>query len=465
MLTRLLVWLLVLVVLPLGAAPAQAAGKNVVLVVADDLGLDLGCYGHVDVKTPHLDSLAAAGTLFTHAFCTTASCSASRSVILTGLHNHANGQYGHQHAYHNFHTHATLKSLPLLLSQAGYRTCLIGKLHVQPEEVYRFDQTIAGVNSHSPVEMAEHCRELFRAADSRPYFLYFCPTDPHRAGRGFANERSYPGVTPVKYDPAQLSVPHFLPDYPQTRQELAGYYQAVSRLDQGVGRLIEVLKETGRWEDTLVLFLSDNGSPFPGAKTTLYEPGMRLPLIVRAPGQASRGQKNSALVSWVDIVPTILEFAGAKGPNYPLHGRSFLSVLEQAAPAGWDEVHASHTFHEITMYYPMRGMRDRRYKYIRNLFPELEFPHASDLWESKTWQHVLAGGDRAMVGGRPVGKYLHRTGEELYDITADPDELNNLAGSSQHQATLAAMRNKVAAFRRETKDPWMILSKYKGEQA
>jgi N-sulfoglucosamine sulfohydrolase len=459
MLTRLLVWLLVLVVLPLGAAPAQAAGKNVVLVVADDLGLDLGCYGHVDVKTPHLDSLAAAGTLFTHAFCTTASCSASRSVILTGLHNHANGQYGHQHAYHNFHTHATLKSLPLLLSQAGYRTCLIGKLHVQPEEVYRFDQTIAGVNSHSPVEMAEHCRELFRAADSRPYFLYFCPTDPHRAGRGFANERSYPGVTPVKYDPAQLSVPHFLPDYPQTRQELAGYYQAVSRLDQGVGRLIEVLKETGRWEDTLVLFLSDNGSPFPGAKTTLYEPGMRLPLIVRAPGQASRGQKNSALVSWVDIVPTILEFAGAKGPNYPLHGRSFLSVLEQAAPAGWDEVHASHTFHEITMYYPMRAIRTRRHKLILNVAHPLPFPFASDLYASLTWQAARTHPD-ALYGSRPCQSYIQRPQYELYDLQADPKESRNLAGDPNHASLLRELQAKLRAWQEKTKDPWVVKYEY-----
>jgi N-sulfoglucosamine sulfohydrolase len=384
-------------------------------------------------------------------------------VILSGLQNHSNGQYGHAHAEHHMAYLPKVRPFPSLLKDAGYRTGYIAKLHVEPEARFRWDMAKPH-NGRSVHEMAGFARQFIQSAGSQNWYLHVGFTDPHRAAKGFANQQ-YPGVKWNPFDPAKVKVPGYLPDSRPVREEVAEYYQAANRLDQGIGFFLDVLKEAGQLDNTLVIFMSDNGMPFANAKTNCYDAGMHLPLIVRSPDQTRRGLRNNAMVNWTSIAPTILDWAGAKLPEYPLHGRSFLPVLEQENPAGWDEVHFSHTFHEITMYYPMRGMRDRRYKYIRNLFPELEFPHASDLWESKTWQHVLAGGDRAMVGGRPVGKYLHRTGEELYDITADPDELNNLAGSSQHQATLAAMRNKVAAFRRETKDPWMILSKYKGEQA
>jgi N-sulfoglucosamine sulfohydrolase len=167
------------------------------------------------------------------------------------------------------------------------------------------------------------------------------------------------------------------------------------------------------------------------------------------------------MVSWADLTPTILDFAGAKAPDYPLHGRSFMPVLEQENPSGWDEVFISHTFHEITMYYPLRGIRTRRYKYIRNLFPELEFPFASDLFASETWQSVRRAGPSAALGKRPVKSYLHRPAEELYDLNADPDELNNLAASPQSRDLLQTMRARVQDFRTRTKDGWLINDDYR----
>jgi N-sulfoglucosamine sulfohydrolase len=255
-------------------------------------------------------------------------------------------------------------------------------------------------------------------------------------------------------------VPAFLPDNPGTRAELAEYYEAANRLDQGIGFMIDVLRQTGELENTLIVFLSDNGMAFPNAKTNLYDAGSRLPLIVRSPDQSRRGLVNNAMVSWTDLMPTFLNWAGAKGPEYPLHGRSWLPVLEQENPQGWDSVYYSHTFHEITMYYPTRGVRTREYKYLRNLFPELEFPHASDLWDSKTWQSVRRN-ERALLGKRPVSAYLRRKGEELYDLRKDPDEVDNLAASPDHTAVLAQMRAQVDAFRKETADPWTILNNYK----
>jgi N-sulfoglucosamine sulfohydrolase len=439
------------------AAAASAAPGNVVLVVADDLGLDLACYGHPDVRTPSLDALAASGTRFQNAFCTTASCSASRSVILTGLHNHANGQYGHQHAEHNFHTRTSVRSLPVLLKQGGYRTCSIGKLHVQPESVYAFEEfandRIPG-GTHNPVAMANRAKEFISADDSRPFFLYFCPTDPHRAGKAFGNERTYPGVERVEYSPASIRVPPFLPDLPAVRADLAEYLQAVSRLDQGVGRLMEVLRETGHEQDTLVIFLSDNGSPFPGAKTNLYEPGMHLPLIVRAPG-GTPGVVSEALVNWTDVVPTILEFAGMRNAEAAFHGRSFLGVLNQERPEGWDTVFASHTFHEVTMYYPMRVIRTRQYKLIQNVAWPLEFPFASDLYGSPTWQAVLSA-KVDKVGRRSREQLLHRPHYELYDLLADPDETENLAERAEFKPVLNELQTRLRQWQEETQDPWVV---------
>src|SRR5262245_25133814 len=285
-------------------ATLTAAPRNVLLIVADDLGRQLGCYGDMSARTPNVDALAADGMRFEWAFCTASSCSPSRSVILTGLQNHANGQYGLQHATHNFSTRSFVKSLPALLGQAGYRTCSIGKVHVQPEELFKFDryanEGIAG--GRSTVRMAENAEKFIREDDSRPFCIYFCPTDPHRAQKGFANEAKYPGVSPVKFDPQKVPVPHYLPDQPEVRAELAEYYESIARVDQGVGRLIAALKATSHLDDTLIFFLSDNGPPFPGAKTYLYDAGTHLPLIVRAPEQ-KRGVVSQALVNWTDLLP------------------------------------------------------------------------------------------------------------------------------------------------------------------
>ena len=441
---------------------AHAAARNVVVIVADDMGLQLGCYGDRFARTPSADALAADGTRFEYAFCTTSSCSASRSVMLTGLHNHANGQYGLQHATHNFSTRPFVKSLPVLLGQAGYRTCSIGKFHVQPQELYKFERFandgIAG--GRNAVRMSENAEDFIREDDPRPFFIFFCPTDPHRAEKGFANDKEYPGVTPVKFDPRQAPVPRFLPDRPEVRQELAEYYESIARFDQGVGRLVAALKATGRYDDTLIVYLSDNGPPFPGAKTTLYDAGTRIPLIIRSPDQKARGVVSRALVNWTDLAPTILDFAQAKPPPYELHGRSLLPILDSADPPGRDETYLSHSFHEVTMYYPMRSIRTRKFQYILNLAHPLPYPFASDLFGSPTWQGVLARGD-SQYGRRSVEAYVHRPRDELYDLEADPDEVVNLAGRPEYAKVLAELQEKVRAWQKATGDPWLI--KYEHE--
>jgi len=432
------------------AGGKKSQRPNILLYVVDDQGTDdAGCYGNSVIKTPGLDTLAEEGTRFTHSFCTTASCSASRSVILSGLQNHATAQYGHVHGYNHFSSFDNIKTLPVLLAGAGYRTASAGKYHVAPEDVYHFQKYIAK-DTPSPEKMAEQCRKYIAAEDNSPFFLYFCTVEPHRPFRRQGSDT---------FKPEDVIVPAYLPDTPQCRQELAEYYGSVQQADRGLLRLIDILKKTGQWDNTVVIYISDNGIAFPGAKTTLYEPGMRLPCVVRSPYQKKRGVVCNAMITWADLTPTILDFAGASPEGSAFHGRSFLSALEDQNPRGWDEIYASHTFHEITMYYPMRVVRTRRYKLIWNIAHNLPYPFASDLWASKTWQAVLKRGDK-YYGKRTTEAYIHRPKFELYDLIKDPDEVNNLADDPKHEKVLAELKDKLKAFQKRTKDPWILKWKY-----
>jgi len=461
------------------AATATSHRPNIVFIVSDDHGTDaLGSYGNPVVKTPHLDALAADGTRFTHAFGTTASCSPSRSVILTGLHNHRNGMYGLEHQVHHFQSFDDIKSLPVLLEAAGYRTARIGKFHVAPESVYRFQTVLSAGTANdpaslgrSPVEMANRTREFVSARDERPFFLFYATDDPHRANEvlptgkptfdtyprpnRFGNRpEGYPGVTEVTYRPEDVIVPPFLPDTPESRAELAEYYQSVSRLDQGVGRMVQLLKETGQYERTLIVYISDNGVAFPGAKTTVYDPGIRLPCIVRAPGRRNPGSVQSAMISWTDLTPTLLDVAGALPPGATFHGRSFRAGLDGAALPEWDEIFASHTLHEVTMYYPMRALRTRQHKLIVNLASGLPYPFALDLKQSPTWIGLQRAGG-IIYGKRPIAQFIHRPQFELYDLAADPHEVRNLADDPKHQELKQTLIARLREFQQRTVDPWI----------
>ena len=446
--------------------PADLATCNIVLMVSDDHGREaLGCYGNSVIQTPHLDALAAEGTRFSNAFCTSASCAASRSAILTGLHNHANGAYGHTHGVHHFSCFDWVKSLPSFLNEAGYRTGRVGKRHYAPEELFPFDfNPSERYWDRDDIALSEECRAFI--AGDEPFFLYWCSFDPHRNGKviedhpckpdRFGNpNQNFSGDQERVYSEEEVIVPPFLSDTPEARAELAQYYQSISRLDRGVGRLIEMLKEEGKYDNTLIIYISDNGSAFPGSKTTLYDPGMRLPCIVREPGDKAGGRVNDALISWVDIVPTILDFADAMPTASAFHGRSFRRLIGTATEKGWrKEVYASHTFHEITNYYPMRVIRSKKYKFIWNIAYPLTYPFASDLWDSAVWRAVRRD-QPEMFGSRSVEAYLHHPRFELYDLQADPNETVNLADHPEFQGLVQSFCEKIKQFQKETNDPWI----------
>lgn len=476
---------------------------NIVLFITDDESPTLGCYGDKEAVTPNIDALAKDGTVFRNAFATTASCSASRSVVLSGLHNHLNGQYGHTHHFHKFSSyHDVVRlALPRLLAQAGYRTARCGKYHVAPEAVFHFEKTIPA-NPRSTVEMADHCRDFIMADDPHPFFLYFATTDPHRGGGddqtsklelkpnlfgNKPNKKAYPGVEEVFYDPAKVPIPSFLSDTPDTREELAQYYQAISRIDQGLGRLVEILKEAGVYDKTLIVFTADHGMAFSGGKTTVYEGGLRVPFVVRDPYVKNRGVVTDAMISHVDITPSLLDFAGeldreADRPKHPInanafwkergeavqenrnggfkldhyHGKSWIPLLGDPNATSHDSIFASHTFHEIQMYYPMRVYRDKRYKLIWNIAYKLDYPFASDLWAASSWQAQFRKGEDAPYGTRTVGEYIHRPEFELYNMETDPHESLNLATDPAYAEVLEAYKKKLKAKQKQLEDPWIM---------
>ena len=485
------------------AEDAKRPDRNVIFFITDDESPTLGCYGDPVAVTPTIDALAKDGALFRNAFATTASCSASRSVVLTGLHNHMNGQYGHTHHFHKFSSYHDVVSLalPLLMSQAGYRTGQCGKYHVAPEAVFHFDKYIPG-NSRSPVEMANNCKDFITEASDKPFFLYFATSDPHRGGGvdktselelkpdlfgNKPNKKAYPGIEEVFYNPADLPIPEFLPDTPDTRAELAQYYQSVSRIDQGLKQLVDILKENGLYDKTMIVFTADHGMAFSGGKTTVYEGGLRVPFVVRDPYQETRGVETNAMISHVDITPSILDFAGAldreaQRPKHPInanafwkergealkenrsggnkfdqyHGKSWIPLLGDPEATTHDSIFASHTFHEIQMYYPMRVYRDNHYKLIWNIAHKLDYPFASDLWAASSWQAQFRKGEDAPYGQKTVGEYIHRPKFEFFNIETDPHESLNLADDPAYAEKLEEYKAKLKAMQKKLDDPWIM---------
>lgn len=478
----------------------QAAEKNIIFFITDDESPTLGCYGDTVAKTPAIDALAADGTMFRNAFATTASCSASRSVVMSGLHNHANGQYGHQHAFHKFASYNNVISLalPRVIANAGYRTARVGKYHVAPEYVYHFEETFQG-NGRNAVQMADNCRDFLTADSQKPFFLYFATSDPHRGGGVdktselklkpdlFGNrpeKGAHDGIDEVFYDPADVKIPHFMTDTAETREELAQYYQSCARIDQGLQKLVDILKEADLYDKTMIVFTADHGMAFSGGKTTVYEGGLNVPFVVRNPYEKERGVVSDALISHVDITPSLLDFAGGLDPktNAPsafmspkkllkdtiaatenngrelkkYHGQSWVSILGDSHAEGRDQIFASHTFHEIQMYYPMRVVRDRKFKLIWNIAHPLPYPFASDLWKASSWQAQFQKSMDAPYGLKTVGEYIHRPQFELFDIKNDPHESTNLASDPKYTEVLVKYQEKMKALQKKLRDPWVM---------
>ncbi|XP_076444419.1 N-sulfoglucosamine sulfohydrolase-like isoform X2 [Babylonia areolata] len=463
--------------------------RNVLVLLGDDAGFESQVYNNSVCQTPRLNRLAQRSLIFERAFTSVSSCSPSRSAVLSGLPQHQNGMYGLHQGVHHFNSFDGVRSLPLILSQNNVRTGIIGKKHVGPEYVYPFDFAETE-EQHSILQVGRNItfmRHLARKflqniSDDRPFFLYVGFHDPHRCGsvhpqygvfcEKFGNGEPGMGVIPdwkpVRYDPAHVIVPYFVQDTPAAREDIAAQYTTISRLDQGIGVILEELKLSGHLEDTLVLFTSDNGIPFPNGRTNLFDPGMAEPLLLSSPlHQASWGQKTSSLASLLDIVPTVLEWFGLDYPSYTLEGapvkltgqsllptytRASVPVIEQRTA-----IFASHDLHEATMYYPMRVIRTKQFKLIHNLNFKMPFPIDQDFYISPSFQDILNRTKRKenLPWYKTLKQYYYRPQWEMYDVLQDQKELVNLANNSTFSQTLALLKEELVSWQNVTADPWI----------
>jgi len=420
---------------------------NVLLITTDDMGPQLGCYGDRHARTPNLDALAEEGARFENAYVTQASCSPSRSSIFTGLYPHQNGQIGLSHR--GYSMHEGLATLPALLADAGYRTGVIGKIHVAPavSTPFGFKAPLTPQDTRDVAGVAEVAAEFLGADPAEPFFLMVNYMDPHRP-----LVDQVEGVPDEPLGPDAIEPFPFLGlDTPKVRQEVASYYNCNTRADVGVGLLLEKLQESGMADNTLIIFIGDNGPPFTRGKTTCYEAGVHTPFIVRWPGTARAGLVSEALVSAVDILPTVAEAAGFELPT-PIAGRSLVPLIE-GKPVQWrDTLATEYTSHHQGGYFPRRAIRDERYKLILNLLPDRPNP-------IKGVDGCAAWGEsrNPAFEGTPVRRVFDTHGdppaEELYDLLRDPVEFNNLADDPGYGPVLSRMRAQLRTWREETSDP------------
>lgn len=460
-----------------GDGAVGAADKlNVLLITADDLGLQLSCYGDPVAKTPNIDRLARDSVQFQTAYVSQASCSPSRSTMFTGLYPHANGHYGLANADVGFQVHPELYGdlLPNVLKRAGYRTGIIGKLHVNPESRFQFDMRQGkGFGSRQVRQQLEYARDFVRQSKDRPWFLMFNLFDPHVARDRLPSGGRGPQYFPDQVDGLPESVltrddvpawPWQQIDTPAQRTKIAGYYNCVQRIDAAIGMLMKLLRETGHWDDTLIIFLGDHGPPFARGKTSCYEAGLRVPFLTRWPG-VSQPHVSTRLVGSVDIYPTILDAAGIEMPRQ-LHGRSLRPVLHVSDLVEWrNTLVAEFHFHGATPFFPRRAITDGRFKLIHNL-------RAGELFAAPS-----VDGDRANVLAQeltvdhPARLAMQRLEDppewELYDLEEDPVEFVNLSDDPALAEESRRLKKALQEWQQETRDPFTdaqfresILSKY-----
>lgn len=453
--------------------------SNVLLIVADDGGFEMGAYRNKICQAPNLDQLAKQSLIFSNAFTSVSSCSPSRSAILTGLPAHQNGMYGLHQGVHHFNSFDNILSLPNILTKNGIRTGIIGKKHVGPKHVYSFDYEQTEENN-SILQVGRNItkikllvREFLDLGKSKPFFLYVAFHDPHRCGHShpqygafcekFGNGEpqmgSIPDWKPIYYEPDQLNVPYFIQDTKAARQDLAAQYTTISRLDQGVGLVLAELKSAGVLDDTLVLYTSDNGIPFPSGRTNMYDPGMAEPLLLSSPREEDRrNEVTYSMTSLLDIVPTILDWFNVSQPEgVNLTGKSILPLLKQEPEMDKRPVFGSHSHHEVTMYYPMRVIRTKRYKLIHNINYKMPFPIDQDFYISPTFQDLLnrTHSRLPLFWYKTMKEYYYRNEWEMYDMKLDPEELKNLVHDSSYKDIFIDLKKQLLEWQAKTSDPWL----------
>ncbi len=421
------------------AAGGNRRKPNIVLFISDDHGYaDSGAYGDTYVKTPNIDRMAAQSMRFTHAFAASPLCSPSRCVIETGLMPFRNGG-------HKFGTpiDGTVRTMPEYFREMGYYTAHIGKFHHSPRKKFPYD-FVNGDENKAP-EFLDNYNE------KKPLLLIVCSHPPHT-----------PWTKNTDYDPAKVKLPPNFVDTPETRRDRANYYSDVTLMDTILGRVLDAASSYRGRDETFFVYTSDQGANWPFAKWCLYDAGLRVPLLVRWPGKVRPGTVTDAMVDLSDLLATFIELAGGRPPQ-DIDGRSFLGVLTEQAKEHRKVVFGTHTGNDnggpgIANQCPSRTVRTATHRYILNLEPSRTFtthitgcqppsPHYLPFWDS--WVQKAKTDAKAKL---LIDAYQHRPAEELYDLTRDPYEMNNVANDPRNRRLLEDMRKQLADWRKQQDD-------------
>jgi uncharacterized sulfatase len=418
---------------------------NILVILADDLGTnELGCYGGTNVQTPHIDRLAAEGVRFTNNYASCAMSVPIRASLYTGLYPARHGSYqNHKPSYNR------LKSVTHYLSDLGYRVGRTGKDHpVNQPAVYAFEKvdgfTVDCVSTTAAYTTGG-ISEFIRRNDEQPFCLYICSINSHMP---------WTWGDATQFNPDNITLPPNTVDNPKTRTEFCKYLAEIKELDNEVGSALSVLENAGKLNNTLILFLGEQGPQLPYGKWTCYRYGQNSALIARYPDQIEQGKVTDALVQYEDILPTMIDFAGGT-PVEGLDGSSFLDVLLGTKNDHRDRSYGIHNNIPEGTAYPIRSIQDKRYKLIVNLNPEAAYyekhmmnPNdAGSIWTS--WQTTAQtdAGAAALVE-----RFVHRPAIELYDLQEDRWELNNIAGRPEHAGRIAAMTAELERWMAEQGD-------------
>jgi len=411
---------------------------NIILFISHDQGQFLGCYNTPttpnSLQTPNLDKVAKDGIRFTNYFCTAPQCSPSRGSIQTSLYPHQNGLMGLVNR--GWSLPSSSKTIPMYLRESGYSTHLIGLQHEARDvktlgydsfskrmKDYRYDTNRMFSEYESFLEKHKN--------DKKPFYLNIGTIEIHRPFVIWSQVN----------DNYSVKVPPFLPDNDKVRRDLSFFYGIINSVDEVIGKIIEVLEKTGLRENTLFIYTTDHGSPFPRAKCTLYDPGIKTLLIMNCPNQIlfKGGKVFDQMISNIDLMPTLLDFIGAEIPEN-IEGKSFLPVLKDNTIPFRSEIFTEKNFHEI--YDPLRSVRTKEFKYIRNFEP------------SEYLYQIPLDIERGLSGqGLKEKIKLKRVNEEFYDLKNDPDEITNLINDTAYDAVLIDLRQNLVNWMKKTKDP------------
>lgn len=471
-------------ILAAGLACCAQAKMNILVLTVDDMNCDsVGAFGcPVPDTTPNMDRFAEEGFRFRHAHVHATSCIPSRNVVQTGRYLFNSGVEGF---FALPPEQVTYKTTPDILRENGYFTMIRGKSsHSSPYHPYpawdiNWDDELKEkrVNIRHPDSFYEYTVKGVKAAQEagKPFYFSMDIHDPHTALYQFSYKRGKV-ITQLGadkdnppsriFEEDEITMPGFLPDTPLSRREVTAYYNSVRRADDSFGKVIEALKDTGVWDNTLIVFFSDHGMPFPFAKTALYYHSTHTPLMMRWPGVTKGGTADDEhVVGTVDILPTLLEAVGIEEPD-GLDGRSLASILKGGQQDNREFVYVMYEENVGGNRQPMRGITSRDYAYICNLWSDgvRKFATATK-GMATTWEmeRLAKEGDAFMQERYDL--FIHSTPEQFFDVNKDADALNNLIRNPEYQPLVEKHQKQMVKTMQACRDPMIEVYEKRGDDA